>query len=219
MREQSSALVRLPSVYETWQQSKPEAQPSRSTGAAAYENPSGSLTNDDFEPPSGPFSLLGTLRFLFVSVAAMRVQAQPPQLSAFAHGIRYDMPSSSLTGLQTSDCDSNRPLNVLCLDGGGIRGRNLMVMVSEIEAACGRPISEMFDLIAGTSIGGCGALFLSKFQEEAVSRVRCRREAPARQPTACLTRRTRPAPPTHPTHLRGPGARLSASSSRVQMAG
>ncbi|KAL3904364.1 MAG: hypothetical protein SGPRY_011310, partial [Prymnesium sp.] len=50
------------------------------------------------------------------------------------------------------------PIRVLSLDGGGIRGRNLMVMIEAIEAETGVPIAEQFDLIAGTSIGGCGAL-------------------------------------------------------------
>lgn len=56
-----------------------------------------------------------------------------------------------------------RPVNILCMDGGGIRGRNLLVMVEEIERMCGQPVSELFDLVAGTSIGGCGALFVSKY--------------------------------------------------------
>lgn len=33
-----------------------------------------------------------------------------------------------------------------------------MVMIEAIEAETGVPIAEQFDLIAGTSIGGCGAL-------------------------------------------------------------
>lgn len=66
------------------------------------------------------------------------------------------------------------PLNILCMDGGGIRGRNLMVMIEEIEAVIGRPIAECFDLVAGTSIGGCGALIISQFPAhgEAVQKAR-----------------------------------------------
>ena len=58
---------------------------------------------------------------------------------------------------------SAKPVNILCMDGGGIKGRNLMAMVDEIEALTGRPVSEDFDLVAGTSIGGCGALFVGKY--------------------------------------------------------
>ena len=124
--------------------------------------PSTSAVTDDYR---GGGSLLGTIRFLFLSVAALRVQqatvVPPPVLV-------QSLPHVS-TPLTTG---SERPINVLCLDGGGMKGRNLMVMIAEIEEACGRPVSEMFDLIAGTSIGGCGALFLSKFKDEATSKAR-----------------------------------------------
>ena len=43
-----------------------------------------------------------------------------------------------------------RPVNILCMDGGGIRGRNLLVMVEEIERMCGQPVSELFDLVTPT---------------------------------------------------------------------
>lgn len=39
----------------------------------------------------------------------------------------------------------------------------MLVMIEEIEAFIGRPIAECFDLVAGTSIGGCGALIISQF--------------------------------------------------------
>ena len=55
------------------------------------------------------------------------------------------------------------PVNILCLDGGGIRGRNQVVLVEELEAALGSPVADQFDLVAGTSIGGCGALFVARY--------------------------------------------------------
>jgi len=57
---------------------------------------------------------------------------------------------------------SGRPLNILCMDGGGMRGLNLLVMAEEIELQTGKPLASLFDLVAGTSIGGCGALFVNK---------------------------------------------------------
>lgn len=63
-----------------------------------------------------------------------------------------------------------RPLRVLCLDGGGMKGRNLLVMLRALEREAGRPASELFDVVCGTSIGGCGALFLSRFGSNATSR-------------------------------------------------
>jgi predicted acylesterase/phospholipase RssA len=55
---------------------------------------------------------------------------------------------------------------VLALDGGGIRGLIPAEVLKEVEAHMGRPISEMFDLIAGTSTGGILALGLTKPDEQ-----------------------------------------------------
>ena len=60
---------------------------------------------------------------------------------------------------------SHMPINVLCMDGGGIRGRCLLAMVEEMEQQLGGPVAAHFDLIAGTSIGGCGSIFLSRYPE------------------------------------------------------
>ena len=51
---------------------------------------------------------------------------------------------------------------ILSLDGGGIRGIIPAMVLSEIENKAGKPISELFDLIAGTSTGGILALGLCK---------------------------------------------------------
>lgn len=55
---------------------------------------------------------------------------------------------------------------ILCIDGGGIRGVIPATFLLEIEDQVGRPISEIFDLIAGTSTGGIIALALSKPNEQ-----------------------------------------------------
>ena len=54
-----------------------------------------------------------------------------------------------------------RPLRVLALDGGGIRGVIPATVLAEIENKTGKRIAEMFDLIAGTSTGGILALALA----------------------------------------------------------
>jgi predicted acylesterase/phospholipase RssA len=54
-----------------------------------------------------------------------------------------------------------RPLRVLALDGGGIRGVIPATILAELERRTGRRIAEMFDLIAGTSTGGILALGLT----------------------------------------------------------
>jgi uncharacterized protein len=45
-------------------------------------------------------------------------------------------------------------LRVLAIDGGGIRGLIPALVLAELERRAGRPVFELFDLIAGTSTGG-----------------------------------------------------------------
>lgn len=51
--------------------------------------------------------------------------------------------------------------HVLALSGGGYRGLYTATILSELEAALGRPIASHFDLICGTSAGGMLALGLA----------------------------------------------------------
>ncbi|CAG8611851.1 8073_t:CDS:1, partial [Racocetra fulgida] len=51
--------------------------------------------------------------------------------------------------------------NILSIDGGGIRGVLPALWLSEIESRTRRPISHLFDMIAGTSTGGIIAAGLS----------------------------------------------------------
>jgi predicted acylesterase/phospholipase RssA len=52
--------------------------------------------------------------------------------------------------------------SLLALDGGGIRGAMPARILQEIEERTGRPVCELFDLVAGTSTGGILALGLTK---------------------------------------------------------
>jgi len=54
-----------------------------------------------------------------------------------------------------------RPIRVLSIDGGGIRGIIPARVLAELEAVAGRPISELFDVMVGTSIGGIAAMALA----------------------------------------------------------
>jgi predicted acylesterase/phospholipase RssA len=57
---------------------------------------------------------------------------------------------------------SSESYKVLALDGGGIRGLIPSLVLEEVETAMGRPVAELFDLVAGTSTGGILALGLTK---------------------------------------------------------
>lgn len=46
-----------------------------------------------------------------------------------------------------------RPLRILSIDGGGIRGYIPALVLAEIERRAGRPALDLFDVIAGTSTG------------------------------------------------------------------
>lgn len=50
---------------------------------------------------------------------------------------------------------------ILSIDGGGIRGVIPIALLAYIEARTGKPISQLFDLVAGTSTGGILALGLT----------------------------------------------------------
>ena len=50
---------------------------------------------------------------------------------------------------------------ILSIDGGGVRGIIPAVVLADIEQRTGKPISELFDMIAGTSVGGILALGLA----------------------------------------------------------
>jgi uncharacterized protein len=52
-------------------------------------------------------------------------------------------------------------VRVLCLDGGGIRGVISAVFLTELTKRTGRPITELFDHIAGTSTGSILAAMLT----------------------------------------------------------
>ncbi len=54
---------------------------------------------------------------------------------------------------------------ILCIDGGGIRGIIPAVILTEIEKLTHKNISQLFDMVAGTSTGGILALGLVKPDE------------------------------------------------------
>lgn len=47
-----------------------------------------------------------------------------------------------------------RPVRVLSIDGGGVRGYLPALLLAEIERRAARPATTLFDLVVGTSTGG-----------------------------------------------------------------
>ena len=54
------------------------------------------------------------------------------------------------------------PVRVLSIDGGGMRGLIPAMLLTELEERTGKPVCQLFDLVAGTSTGGILALGLTK---------------------------------------------------------
>lgn len=52
-------------------------------------------------------------------------------------------------------------VRILSIDGGGIRGIIPAIVLAEIEARTGKPVAQLFELIAGTSTGGILAVSLT----------------------------------------------------------
>jgi len=59
----------------------------------------------------------------------------------------------------------SKTIKILSVDGGGIRGIIPATLLAEIEDRTQKPVSELFQLIAGTSTGGLLALALVKPDE------------------------------------------------------
>ncbi|MDX1575124.1 MAG: patatin-like phospholipase family protein, partial [Kiloniellales bacterium] len=56
---------------------------------------------------------------------------------------------------------ASRPVRVLSIDGGGIRGILAAMVLAELERRADKPIADLFDFIAGTFTGGLVALGLT----------------------------------------------------------
>ncbi|KAI0243909.1 hypothetical protein L0F63_006076 [Massospora cicadina] len=77
-----------------------------------------------------------------------RFSSQPEPLAKAAEFISNKFPVPKPLPIQR-----NRPFRILAIDGGGVRGILPAAILRQLEAESGKPISEMFDLIAGTSTG------------------------------------------------------------------
>mmetsp|Transcript_13873 Transcript_13873/g.34812 ORF Transcript_13873/g.34812 Transcript_13873/m.34812 type:complete len:755 (-) Transcript_13873:131-2395(-) len=72
-----------------------------------------------------------------------------------SHDVVGDVAGTPQLSAPLAGCEMARPLRILCIDGGGIRGIVSALILEAIEQRCGRPACELFDLVCGTSIGSC----------------------------------------------------------------
>lgn len=63
---------------------------------------------------------------------------------------------------------------ILSIDGGGIRGIIPALVIAHLEQKAGKPASELFDLMVGTSTGGMLALGLALQDQDGRPRFRAK---------------------------------------------
>ena len=54
--------------------------------------------------------------------------------------------------------DTESPINILVMDGGGMRGYASLAIIKEMSSMLDHDFLDSFDLIGGTSAGGIGSL-------------------------------------------------------------
>ncbi|KAJ9063420.1 hypothetical protein DSO57_1000013 [Entomophthora muscae] len=92
--------------------------------------------------------------FLPMPKAHRHFPSQPTPLNEAAKFLTTEFPQPALPGV-------TRPFRILAIDGGGVRGILPAAILRQLEVEAGKPISEMFDLIAGTSTGAILATMLA----------------------------------------------------------
>jgi hypothetical protein len=93
---------------------------------------------------------MGSMQFFVALIMVIR---------GFSFAADSDFDSDS--DFEFADATLESPIRVLSIDGGGVRGMIPAVILEKLEHDLGKPVSEIFDLITGTSTGGVIALGLT----------------------------------------------------------
>src|SRR6185437_14545803 len=131
------------------------------------------ILKDNIELPhktkSKNYMLLFVLAFIFAILAyALTVgiykhfqknkindfYTQEHQISQSSSLVNYPIP-------QIKNIPENKPVRILVLEGGGIHGIISTQLLNFIEKNSGKPISDLFDIITGTSIGALQSVVLT----------------------------------------------------------
>jgi uncharacterized protein len=73
---------------------------------------------------------------------------------------------------ETTPSAQTTPFRILSLDGGGAKGVYTLGVLKEVEAACHRPLCEVFNLVYGTSTGSIiAALIALGFRVEEIEKL------------------------------------------------
>ena len=99
-------------------------------------------------------------RYLTATLLIVSIYFIPTTL-AYAESNAFHAPVRLPPRIINKTYSKDRPLRVLSLDGGGVRGVIPARILAEIEERTNKPISELFDLIVGNSTGGIIALGLT----------------------------------------------------------
>ncbi len=85
---------------------------------------------------------------------------EPMTFAAFGRMLSRDL-NGGCDVTATESWPRSGVVKVLAIDGGGARGIIPSVFIAEIERRCGRPVHEIFDVVAGTSTGAFISLLLT----------------------------------------------------------
>ena len=132
---------------------------------AAFLVSCGAEHSDNLKPPRFDFSKVGSSSIgenedgysALLSQALDRLKAKHKEKTKEVLSAEQETPGSAkeLARLAAGlEMFKKTGVRVLCLDGGGIRGLIQMEVLSQLERATRKKVTELFDWIIGTSTGG-----------------------------------------------------------------
>jgi uncharacterized protein len=106
--------------------------------------------------------LQGMMAFEEIATSFLRICKSSECLSksTFHKGVSYKV-FGNFSSYKENVQEGRKTVRILSIDGGGIRGILPLVVLKEIERKTNKSISEIFDIVSGTSTGGIISLALT----------------------------------------------------------